>query len=62
MSEVKIKFAEEFTPRTGSVGQLSWSNKDVKAAFEKLFGVRKHEILTGIIVDDTGITAHFLSK
>lgn len=62
MSDIVVKYKNEFSPNTGSISEVSWKNPSVKSFLESLFGLRDHESLTGIVVTEQGIKAHFVTK
>jgi len=60
MNRIEVKFKDGFTPHSGITSQVSWQNEDLKKAMNILFGKNAHEEIVGIVVDDSGIRAHFV--
>lgn len=60
MSEIKIKYKEDFTPGSGTMSEVSWNNPDVRRALDLLFNIKLDETLTGIVITEMGIKAHFV--
>lgn len=59
MKKIIVKYSEDFQPGTGSASRVSWDNPLVKQNMEKLFCVKKHEILVGLEISNEEITAYF---
>lgn len=56
---IVVKFDERYTD-SGATSRRSWQSEDVKLRVRQLFNTSPSEIITGIELDATGITARFV--
>ena len=58
---LKVSFEPNFNPnRTGTASSISWFT--LKPFLEKAFNVSDSELISGLTIDENGITAHFDKK